>query len=123
MISTEVNEEEVQLSDHAQMQLNLKLAKDTLLDKQNECTRIKKDLSKAEDKLVEANEAVRAATEALRTFEHTKLSNVVDEDLREIEIDRLKANLPELLKRLENEAPIVIKDPMMAEDDDEDLEQ
>jgi hypothetical protein len=90
-----------------------------LTDRQNNCTRIKEELSKEEDRLVEANEAVRTAVEALRTFEHTKIANVVDEDLRDIEIARLKKNLPELMKRLENEKPIVLKDLVMKEDDEE----
>lgn len=122
---TEPNEEQLPLSEYDQIKLDLKLAKDVFCDKQRECTRIKKELSKAEDLLVEANEAVRSATEALQTFEQTKIANVVDEDLREIEIARLSANMPKLMKLLENEAPIVLKDLMMPQDDDdeEDLEQ
>jgi hypothetical protein len=119
--TTETSEEEVVtvLTEYEQIKLDLKLARETLLDRQNNCTRIKKELSKEEDRLVEANEAVRSAVEALRTFEHTKIANVVDEDLRDIEIARLKKNLPELMKRLENEKPIVLKDLVMKEDDEE----
>jgi len=121
MIVTETSEEEVVtvLTEHEQIKLDLKLARETLTDRQNNCTRIKKELSKEEDRLVEANEAVRTAVETLRTFEHTKIANVVDEDLRDIEIARLKKNLPELMKRLENEAPIIMKDLIMKEDDEE----
>jgi hypothetical protein len=119
--TTETSEEEVVtvLTEHEQIKLDLKLARETLTDRQNNCTRIKKELSKEEDRLVEANEAVRTAVETLRTFEHTKIANVVDEDLRDIEIARLKKNLPELMKRLENEAPIIMKDLIMKEDDEE----
>ena len=123
MIITETSEEEVVLTEHEQVKLNLKLAREVLTDKQNNCTRIKKELSKEEDHLVEANEAVRTAVEALRTFEHTKITNVVDEDLRDIEIDRLRKNLPELMKRLENEKPIILKDLVMKEEEEEDEEE
>lgn len=119
MIET-TSEEELPLDEHSQLKYNLTTAKESLLHRQNNCTKIKKDLSKEEDLLVEASEAVRTATEELRVYEHTKVTNIVDEDLREIEIARLKASLPELLKRLENEAPIILKDLMMEEDSDDD---
>ena len=116
---TETSEEEIVITEHEQVKLNLKLAREVLADKQNNCSRIKKELSKEEDHLVEASEAVRTAVEALRTYEHTKIANVVDEDLRDIEIDRLRKNLPELMKRLENEKPIILKDLIMKEDEEE----
>ena len=110
-------------SEGSTLHSNLEQAKAILHSAQEEAKRIRKLLSKAEDGIVEASEGLRKATEDLETFTNTKVVNVVDEDLRDIDLERLRSDLPRLMKLIENEKPLLrdleVEEPEEDEGSDE----
>jgi|ERR1700722_13570635 len=107
---------------HSQLKKELETKKSILLARQDTYNKMRKELVKTEDLIVEANEDLRKTIDELEAYQRSKVISVVDEDLRDAEIDRFKGVLPELMKRLEHETLIVIKQPTMLEQDNEDEE-
>jgi lipopolysaccharide export LptBFGC system permease protein LptF len=61
------------------------------------------EFTKAEDRLIDAREMRTKAEEALRVFEMKNDHDSTRDDLKDVEIERLRGTLPEALKKIENE--------------------
>jgi hypothetical protein len=111
-------DEHSSLTLHA-LQLDMENAKNNLNLAKEETKKLHRLLSKAEDTVVEASEGLRKAQEALDTYQNTKVVSVVDEDLRDIDLERLRGDLPRLMKLIENEKPIIMQRDLEIEEPEE----